>query len=278
MSHAPLRSSCCEFDADTAAVYQRVLDILNESGLPFLVGGAYAFSCFTGIERVTKDLDLFIRRSDFEEAARVITRADPTFKVELTYPHWLGKIWAGEVFIDLIFNSGNGVTEVDEDWFTHAADGEVLGRPVKLSPIEEQIWSKAFIMERERHDGADVAHLLHACARQIDWPRLLQRFGPHWRVLMSHLVLFGFIYPAERDELPAWVMTELLQRLNQEIRQPPPDDKLCAGTLLSREQYLDDVSQAGYRDGRVAPFGSMSPEDVARWTDAIPDRTSRHAD
>ena len=46
--------------------------------------------------------------------------------------------------------------------------------PVKLAPAEEMIWSKAFIMERERYDGADVAHLLHACARRMDWQRLLR--------------------------------------------------------------------------------------------------------
>jgi hypothetical protein len=27
---------------------------------------------------------------------------------------------------------------------------------VKLMPVEESIWTKAFIMERERFDGADI--------------------------------------------------------------------------------------------------------------------------
>ncbi len=57
------------------------------------------------------------------------------------------------------------------------------------------IWSKAFIMERERYDGADIAHLILACGRDLDWRRLLGRFGRRWRVLLSHLVLFGFVYP-----------------------------------------------------------------------------------
>ena len=53
-------------------------------------------------------------------------------------------------------------------------------------------------MERERYDGADIAHLLRARADQLAWRRLLRRFGPHWRVLLGHLVLFGFVYPGER--------------------------------------------------------------------------------
>ena len=58
---------------------------------------------------------------------------------------------------------------VDDLWFTHAAPGRVLGVPVLLCPPEEMIWSKAFIMERERYDGADVAHLILACGRELDW-------------------------------------------------------------------------------------------------------------
>lgn len=29
----------------------------------------------------------------------------------------------------------------------------------------------------------------------LDWSRLARRFGQHWRVLPSHLILFGCIYP-----------------------------------------------------------------------------------
>src|SRR5207302_251148 len=82
---------------------------------------------------------------------------------------------------------------VNDAWFEHAVAGEALGRRVRLVPPEEMIWQKAYIMERERFDGADVLHLLRARGRRLDWPRLLARFGPHWRVLLSHLVLFGFV-------------------------------------------------------------------------------------
>ena len=41
---------------------------------------------------------------------------------------------------------------------------------------------------------------------------LIDRFGAHWRVLLSHLVLFGFIYPSERSRVPARVLEELTER------------------------------------------------------------------
>ena len=263
-------------DPAAAAFYRHVLETLNAGNLPYLLGGAFSVACFTGIERPTKDLDLFICRSDYPRIEDAMQRAG--YRTEVAYAHWLGKVWADDGddshFVDLIFSSGNAVASVDEGWFTHAVAAEVLGVPVKVVPAEETIWSKAFVMERERYDGAEVAHLLRDCAADLDWQRLLLRFGPHWRVLLSHLVLFGFIYPSERARVPEWVMADLMERLRQETLREPPPTLVCAGTLLSREQYLPDVEQQGYRDGRIEPFGTMTPRQVTEWTDAIPGRES----
>ena len=41
------------------------------------------------------------------------------------------------------------------------------------APAEEMLWSKAFVMERERYDGADVIHLIRSKAEKLDWHRVL---------------------------------------------------------------------------------------------------------
>jgi hypothetical protein len=256
-----------ELTPQTERFYQRTLDTFLAAGLPFMVGGAYAFATYTGIERHTKDFDIFVRRADYDRAMEVL--AADGCATELTFPHWLGKAFNGGDFIDIIFSSGNGIAYVDDEWFAHAADGQVLGRGVRLCPAEEMIWSKAFIMERERYDGADVAHLLLARGARLDWPRLLRRFGDHWRVLLSHLLLFGFIYPAERAQIPDAILDELLARLAQERAQPAPGERVCQGTFLSRAQYLIDLARWGYGDGRRLPGGPMTPEDITHWTAAI---------
>lgn len=260
-----------EVAPDTAAFYRRALRVLVDAEIPFLVGGAFAHACFTGIRRSTKDLDLFIRRQDYERAAQLMQAEG--WHTEMTYPHWLAKVYAGEDFIDLIFNSGNGLTPVDDRWFEDNAWADVLGVPVRVANMEDGMLSKAFIMERERYDGADIAHLVRANAERINWKRLVERFGPHWRVLLAHLTLFGFIYPGERDRVPRWVMDHLADRLKEEVAQPPAQDPhVCAGTLLSREQYLHDVEKLGYVDGRLTPASTMTADDVQRWTEAIPAR------
>ena len=252
-------------EVDCTPFYVAALNVLREAAVPFLVGGAYALERYTGIARDTKDLDVFVRPRDCQRALRAMEAAG--FPSELTFPHWLGKAFSGEAVLDIIFSSGNGCARVDEAWFRHSVAAEVLGVPVLLCPVEEMIWSKAFIMERERYDGADVAHLLRAQGPQLDWRRLLGRFDRHWRVLLSHLVLFGFIYPGEGAAVPQWVMQELLDRLQRQPDEPGCADQTCGGTLLSRSQYLMDVESWGYRDARLAP-GGMSEKDVRIWTDA----------
>ena len=39
----------------TADFYRRALRVLVDAGVPFLVGGAFAHACYTGIRRSTKD-------------------------------------------------------------------------------------------------------------------------------------------------------------------------------------------------------------------------------
>ncbi|MGE0802527.1 MAG: nucleotidyltransferase [Lautropia sp.] len=264
--------------SDAPAIYARALRALEAAGSPFLLGGAWAFAYHTGIERTTKDLDLVIRRSDFASVAAVLEAAG--FETALTYPHWLGKARNGEVFIDLIFNSGNGMTAVDDEWFRGNGRTDVLGVAVDVVPVEELIWSKSFVMERERFDGAEVLHLLRDCAAHLDWERLLRRFGGHWRVLLAHLVLFGYVYPDEQLRLPESLLVRLIERFDTErwllqgghladAGSGAGSERVCRGTMLSREQYLHDVERDGYRDARRLPPATMSARELEIWTRAI---------
>jgi hypothetical protein len=244
--------------------YRRVIENLNMSQIPFLVGGAQMLERYTGISRDTKDVDLYLRPRDVESALEVLSAAG--YRTEICFPHWLAKVSEGTLFVDVIFGSGNGICEINEAWFEHSTEGEVFGMPIRYCPPEEMIWSKAFIMERERFDGADIAHLIRSCGEHMDWQRLLRQFEPHWRVLFSHLLLFGFIYPTDRSVIPAWLIQELLERLQSETDTVIEEPKICRGTLLSRIQYLKDITDWGYQDGRLRPFGTMTQAEATQWT------------
>ena len=98
--------------------YRRVMGQLDEHGIPFLVGGAYAFERYTGIARHTKDFDLFIHPRDVERGLAMLAADGCT--TDVPFPHWLAKAHCGEDVVDLIYSSGNGVALVDDDWFRTA--------------------------------------------------------------------------------------------------------------------------------------------------------------
>jgi len=258
-------------DDEARKFYVDTLTLLNGIDFPYLVGGAYALAKHTGVERHTRDLDLFVREADCKRLLEFL--AENGYRTEMTFPHWLGKAYFGDIYIDLIFSSGNAVAYVDDKWFEHSLAGNIFGVDVKLCPAEEMIWSKAFIMERERFDGADIAHLLRARAESLDWSRLITRFDKHWRILLTHLILFGFIYPQEQHKIPGEVLSKLLARVDDEIGiELAGPLHLCQGTLLSREQYLPDLENWQYTDARLQPIGNMSRGQLAHWTAAIADK------
>ena len=255
-----------QLDPRTLQFYHQSMDVLRDAGVPYLVGGAYSLAHYAQIVRHTKDFDVFVSKSDVQRALDAFEKAG--YSTEKVFPHWLAKAFRpkSEDFVDVIYGSGNGLCPVTQDWFEHAVDGTALGRPAKLVAAEEIIWTKSFIQERERFDGADVAHLIRACGKRMDWKRLVGHFTGHEQVLLAHLILFTYIYPADREVVPGEVLDSLYQRVRNE---PPAKEKLLRGTFISREQYLSDLRDHGYIDARIEPRGPMKAADVAHWTAAI---------
>ena len=252
---------------DTNTFYRRTLHVLSDAHVPFLVGGSHAYLQYTGIVRDTKDFDLFIRRGDLDRALEALR--DSGYRTEVTFSHWLAKAFQAGDHVDLVYASGNGVCRIDDDWFVHALEADVLGMPVKIAPIEEFLWQKSFVMERERFDGADVMHLMLHCAEHLDWQRLLARFDRYWPLLLAYITLFTFVYPSERHKIPAAVFDELTERQRQRMSALADDERVCHGTLTSRAQYMIDIGQYGFADARLTPRGNMSAEEVTYWTWAI---------
>jgi hypothetical protein len=227
----------------------RAIELLMNEGVPFVVGGAYAYATYTGIYRDTKDLDLFPRKRDALRALEILEKDG--WRTERTDEVWLYKAFKGEYFVDFIFSSGNGVAVVDDEWFTHVKTGTVFGHRCLIAPAEEVIWSKSFVNERERYDGADVNHLLLKAGREMDWERMMRRFDRYWEVLFGHIMMFRFAYPSERDTVPDWVMAELMSRTLETIKDGNWEQKLCRGNLISRVNYQVDISRFGFEDGRA---------------------------
>lgn len=265
----------CPADAQVLAEvsYRDQLVVMLDAEIPFLVGGAYALDLYAGVSRRTKDFDLFVLPEDVPRTLAVFARSG--YQTKVVADHWLAKVIGEHGVTDIIFNSGNGLCAVDPLWFAHACSCRLFDLQLKLCPPEETLWQKAFIMERDRYDGADVLHLLRGRGSTMDWQRLLDRFGDHWPVLLSHLILFRYVFPDERSVIPAWVSDTLLDRMPSQNDAAAVHPSFCRGTLLSSRQYAADVGAGGYRDARLPPVGCMTPDQIAQWEAWLASEQSR---
>ncbi len=227
------------------AFYREVLQLLNESKIPFMLGGGFALRHYTGIHRDIKDLDLFCKGGDYTRILMFF--AEHGFQTELTDVRWLAKIVKGDHFVDLIFNTVNNICTVDDVWFEHSVESELFGMPVRLIPVEEMIWCKIYVQNRERYDGSDVNHAILMQGRTLDWKRLWARIEQHWHLLFAQVLSFQFVYPTERDIIPMWLYDQLLDLAKGQYNLPTPVEKVCLGPIIDQTQYGVDVKEWGYK-------------------------------
>ena len=225
--------------------YVSAIHDLEAAGVPFMIGGAYAMRVYAGIERDTKDLDIFCKAGDYPRILEAL--AERGYTTEVTDGNWLAKAFCNEHFVDVIFNSRNGLCPVDDTWLEHARGGKILDVDVKLIPAEEELWTKLYVQDRYRFDGADVNHIIRHMGTELDWQRILMRMEVHWELLLQALIYFRFVYPSEVEKIPEWLMTELLDRMRRQIAVPASKDAICRGPALSQHQYDPDISQWGYK-------------------------------
>jgi hypothetical protein len=228
------------------AFYREALDMLNNSGAAYMLGGAFAFFHYTGIFRDTKDLDVFCKSSEYPRIMKFFS--EKGFRTELTDNRWLAKIFKDDYYIDIIFDTVNSICRVDDTWYQHAVTADFKGLKVQLIAPEELIWAKIYVQNRERFDGADVNHIILKQGKELDWKRLMVHLEQHWHLLLSQLINFQFVYPSDyHDIIPRWVFDELMNRAHEQYDLPPSLEKVCRGPIIDQTQYSTDIKEWNYK-------------------------------
>jgi predicted nucleotidyltransferase len=230
---------------EAASLYREVLQAMNEHGIAYAVAGAFALQKYTGIWRLTKDLDLFVKPADVEAALRYLEQQN--FRTETLDPVWLSKAYRGDYFVDLISGMSNAVIVVDDSWMKRALPATIAGVKSQIISAEDLVASKIFVTRRERFDGADIAHIIYRTRGNLDWSRILQLAGEHWEMVLWDLVLFRYIYPAHSNYVPAHVWQDLLSRYTRLIESPDPKASF-RGSLVDENIFAIDVNDWGLED------------------------------
>src|SRR5882762_9489852 len=229
-----------ELPEEQSTLFQEVLTILEEKGVPYAVSGAFALRQHTGICRFTKDLDLFMTAKTSKETFAHLRQRG--FECEVCDPVWLSKVRKDEFFVDLITGMSNGVIVVEDSWIERAQPAAIYGVSARVLAPEELVASKLFVAKRERFDGADIAHVIYGTHQNFDWNREMELVGENWEILLWSLVLFQYVYPAHTDYVPNWVWHELLQRFCKAITQGDPQPRF-RGSLVDENMFAIDVNE-----------------------------------
>jgi hypothetical protein len=231
---------------EAKAFYKEALELLHESGAQFMLGGAFAMFHYTDIYRDTKDLDVFCKPTEYSKILKYF--AAKGYRTELYDVRWLAKVYKGEYFIDIIFDTVNNICRVDDSWYEHVQESDFCGVRVNMMSPEDLIFCKIYVQNRERFDGADINHILVKYGKKLDWKRLLSRMDPHWHLLLAQLIIFQFVYPSEYHEIiPRWLFDELIARAQEQYELPPSLERVCRGPIIDQTQYQVDIKEWDYK-------------------------------
>jgi len=201
-------------------------------GLRFAAGGGFATNAYTGEWRNTKDLDLFILHADRDAIVRLVTDLGlRDLYCERPYDRqWIYRSHDGDQIIDLIWCMANQRAAVDETWVETGPVMELDGEVFRVIPPEETLWTKLYVIQRERCDWPDAFNLLATVGPELDWHRLIERVEPDTALLAGVLSVFAWVEPDCANALPEWIWNRLEAR--------PPEPGIRRAHLLDSRPWL----------------------------------------
>jgi hypothetical protein len=193
------------------SVYQRVMEQARLMNIPFAFGGAFATAVYTGRLRNTKDFDFYIVPAHREAMKEAITRAGLyDYYEQLPYDRsWIYRGSSDDIIVDAIWAMANYRAEVDPQWLSKGPEVIIRGERLRPIPVEELLWCKLYIIQRERCDWTDVFNLLDARAASIDWDHLLERLAADTPLLAGALAVYAWLAPDRIRVIPGRVWTRL---------------------------------------------------------------------
>ena len=193
------------------AVYQQAIQQVRALGIPFAFGGAFAIAVYTGELRNTKDFDFYLRPGDREAMIRALTATGLQDHFDqLPYDRsWIYRASRGDIIVDAIWAMANQRAIVDDEWLSRGPEVMIRGEKLRALPVEELVWTKLYVLQKERCDLGDVFNLLNAESPSMDWDHLLNRMGDDQALLAGALAVFGWLAPDRADEIPPSVYSRL---------------------------------------------------------------------
>jgi predicted nucleotidyltransferase len=164
-------------DDQLARDFQNLLDamkraggVLNEAGVPFVLGGGLA-AWARGGPKTEHDVDFLVRPEDAERAQQALSEAG--MRIERPPEGWLLKAYDDGVLVDLIFDPHDG--PIDDGIFERAEDLEVHAMRMKVASLEDVLVQKLLAISEQEPDYSSVLELARSLREQVDWADVRER-------------------------------------------------------------------------------------------------------
>jgi hypothetical protein len=189
------------------SVYRQVIANARASGIRFALGGGMAVSVYTGHWRPSKDLDIYVLPEQREAMIEITRRAGLVdyFDKRPYDRSWIYRSWADDVIVDIMWAMANHKAPIDERWLACGARVNVNGEHLRVLPVEELIWDKLYVLQRDRCDWPEVLKLMYEAGPALDWEHLFGRVGDDLPLLAGVLSLFRWLCPGRAEKFPCWV-------------------------------------------------------------------------
>ena len=220
------------FSPEEWSLYRGVIAGITERNIPFALGGALAAMTYSAGWRNTKDMDVYALSRDRDLLVELFSELglEDYYAVQPYDRRWIYRAHRGDMIVDFIWAMANQRAQVDQTWF----DGphiQVDGVGFRLLAPEEIIWSKLYILQRDRCDWTDCWNVLYGVGHQLDWLKLIEKVGEDRPLLASLLSAFIWLAPQRAREFPAFLWRELGIK--------PPQDHVGNDVMRQRAELLD---------------------------------------
>jgi hypothetical protein len=194
--------------AEQRAAYLSILREASESGIPLAVGGSMAVSSYSGILRPVKDLDLYVTPEEKDHLiAPLKQQGFKDYFDRVPYDReWIYRAVLDDPIVDVIWQMANRRAAVDHLWLSRGPVVQFETVSIRLLPVEEMVWNRLYVLQRDRCDWPDVFNLLDIAWDRIDWLYLKNRLQEDLPLLCALLNVYTWLRPEMISHVPAWAL------------------------------------------------------------------------
>ncbi len=217
---------------DQKDLYLHVMSEARRRGLRFAIGGGFATNVYTGMWRNTKDLDVFVLQRDHAAFVALLTALGLSdYYEQKPYDRsWIYRGCRADQIVDVIWQMANHRACVDDVWLDSGPCITLEGDCFPVIPPEETLWTKLYVLQRDRCDWPDALNLISMVGPELDWSRLIERLAADTPLLAAVLSVFGWICPRRSLDLPGWIW--------ERLHLPPPGKGEARVHLLDSRPWL----------------------------------------